>query len=302
MINWLSIIFAFGAMLCWGIADFLIQKTVRRLGSIITLAWIGIFSSILLLPLVFKDLTNLREQELLILLGSGVITFFSAYFHFKALEIGKLSVVEIILTIELPITILFGIIFFHESLDAFQICMVIVLMLGIGLISYREDNDLSFWQKAINNIIRYDIFKKARLEKGVWLALLTGVFLGIVNFVTAYGAKEISPLLSIWLPWFVFLIICLAYLASRGQLKKMWQSGWRARSLVVPMTIVDIAAWLFYVFAVKDSALSVTIIITQSYPVVAALLAISLNHERLRWYQYGGIILAMGASIFISFV
>ncbi|PIZ99022.1 MAG: hypothetical protein COX77_02730 [Candidatus Komeilibacteria bacterium CG_4_10_14_0_2_um_filter_37_10] len=302
MINWLSIIFVFGAMLCWGVGDFLIQKTVRRLGSIMTIAWIGVFSSILLLPFVVGDLLHLSLSEYLILIIAGVVTYFSAYFHFQALAIGKFSVVEIILTIELPITILFGIVFFQETLDMYQVFMVLALMVGVGLISYREDGDLNFWQKIANYIFRYEFFKKERLEKGAWLALLTGVFLGIVNFVTAYGAKEISPLLSIWLPWFIFSIISLAYLVTHSQFAKMWQLGWQAKSLVIPMAILDIAAWLFYVYAVKDNSLSVTIIITQSYPVIAVLLAVSINRERLRWYQYGGVILAMSASILISFV
>jgi len=49
-----GIIFAFGAMLFWGFGDFLIQRTTRKIGDIETLAFISIFGSIGLLPVLLK--------------------------------------------------------------------------------------------------------------------------------------------------------------------------------------------------------------------------------------------------------
>jgi len=52
-----SILFAFAAMLSWGIGDFLIQRTVRKIGDLQTLTWIGIIGSIFLIPFAIKDFT-----------------------------------------------------------------------------------------------------------------------------------------------------------------------------------------------------------------------------------------------------
>ena len=52
----LPLLFAFGAMLFWGIGDFLIQRVTRKVGNIEALAWIGIIGTIGLLPFAWKDL------------------------------------------------------------------------------------------------------------------------------------------------------------------------------------------------------------------------------------------------------
>lgn len=38
-----SLLFAFGAILCWGVGDFLIQRNTRAVGNIEALAWIASF-------------------------------------------------------------------------------------------------------------------------------------------------------------------------------------------------------------------------------------------------------------------
>ncbi len=53
----LAVLFAFGAMLCWGIGDFLIQRTVRKIGDVETLAFIGLIGSIVLLPFVLPQIS-----------------------------------------------------------------------------------------------------------------------------------------------------------------------------------------------------------------------------------------------------
>ena len=46
------ILYAFIAMVLWGLSDFLMQYCVRRIGRIATLAWVGIFGTIVLFPFV----------------------------------------------------------------------------------------------------------------------------------------------------------------------------------------------------------------------------------------------------------
>ena len=57
------ILLAFGAMISWGIGDFLIQKSTRKIGDIESLAWIGIIGSIILLPLALKDLHLISKDN-----------------------------------------------------------------------------------------------------------------------------------------------------------------------------------------------------------------------------------------------
>ncbi len=68
--------FAFVAMLCWGIGDFLIQRSTRKIGDWETLFVITLFGSLILLPFVYRGIPALffhLSQNLWILVSSGLI-------------------------------------------------------------------------------------------------------------------------------------------------------------------------------------------------------------------------------------
>src|SRR3989344_6699605 len=118
----LSILAAFGAMICWGFGDFLIQRSTRKFGNVEALAFIGIIGSIGLLPFIIPELSLLYTAEnAAFLLFVGVFTFIVALLDFEALKEGKLSVIDVILEVELPITVVLGIIYFGEELTSAQI-------------------------------------------------------------------------------------------------------------------------------------------------------------------------------------
>ncbi|MBU3978359.1 EamA family transporter [Patescibacteria group bacterium] len=52
----MGILFAFIALFSWGIGDFLIQKSTRKFGDWLALFYICAFSTVVLLPFVYKDL------------------------------------------------------------------------------------------------------------------------------------------------------------------------------------------------------------------------------------------------------
>lgn len=107
----LTLLAAFGAMLCWGVGDFLIQHSTRKIGNIESLAFI---STLGLFPFVLPELPPKNPGLLLII---GAVTFLVSVVNFEALRQGKLSVVEVILGIELPITALLGFVFFGELIS-----------------------------------------------------------------------------------------------------------------------------------------------------------------------------------------
>src|SRR3989344_8118184 len=130
MIFELSILFAFGAMLCWGIGDFLIQRSVRKIGDIEALAFIGIIGGVLLIPFIIGESDLLFSySNLLLLILLGVITFIVALFNFEALKVGKLSVIDVVLELELPVTIILSFIFFKERLTGMQFLIIFLIFL-----------------------------------------------------------------------------------------------------------------------------------------------------------------------------
>ncbi|MFA5184729.1 MAG: DMT family transporter [Patescibacteria group bacterium] len=232
----LAILLAFGAMFGWGIGDFLTQRVVKKVGWLETLWWIYLASFVVLLPFVWSDLLNLNWPSLRLLIILGIITFIGAATHFKALETGKLSVIEIVLFFELPLTILLGVIFLHNSLSLDQIFLVILLFIGVILISLdfdkmRRQHIWFFWQRT-----------KILLERGAWLAAITAVFLALTNFFTAVGSISVTPLLAIWFPWTLGGLACLTYFLGKGRFQSVINNGRRYWPLILISAIVDIGA------------------------------------------------------------
>ncbi len=282
----LSILAAFGAMLSWGIGDFLIQRSVKKIGVVECLAAIGIIGGIGLLPFIWNDLNTIFLPENSSLLGLlGLLAFLAAILDFYALKIGKLSVIEFVLEIELPITVFLGILFFREVLAFEQWLIIGVAFIGILLISLES----------------FNVKKHPFLEKGVLIAGASAILMGVINFLTASAARNISPLLAIWAPWTIIAIISILYLINQKKFPALWKNIQKNKGLVFWTGVMDTLAWLFFAVAVTGAALSITIAITESYVAVALYLGLFFNKEKIKKHQIAGAVLALGASILLGF-
>ncbi len=279
---------AFGAMICWGIGDFLIQKSVRKIGDLESLAFIGLIGAIGLLPFIIPHLYLMASLEnLLILLLLGVVTFIGAIFDFEALRQGKLSVVEVVIELELPITIVLAFLLFGEGVSLFQLILIVPIFFGIILMAIES-----------KHLKQLNILK--RLEKGVILAACAAVGMGAINVLTGFSAREVSPLMAIWVPWLVITVVCFVILWQKGAVKSTFKQASKVKWLVIGTGIADTFAWLFYAYSVSSYNLGIITAITESYPAIAIFLAVMINHERIQRHQWAGAIITIMASIALA--
>jgi len=280
----LSIIFAFGAMIFWGVGDFFIQRTTRAIGNIEALAWIGIIGSIGITPFILEELPSAFTTSNLIFLATlGLIVFLATIFNFEALKKGKLSVIDVVLTLELPITIILSVLFFSEIVSMLQAIMILFTLTGIIIISTKEFS-----------------IKKHILEKGVYIALIAALLTGAVNFMTATGAKMISPLLAIWFPWIIMTILCVIIISYRKGFNTFSINFKKHKRIIIYTGIFDTTAWLFYAYAVQDHAISIITAIAGGYPAIALLMGLWFNKETINWHQYLGATMALTASFVLA--
>jgi len=66
------------------------------------------------------------------------------------------------------------------------------------------------------------------------------------------------------------------------------------------MGAFDTAAWFFYAIALSSYSIGIITAITESYPVIALVLAVLINKEKITPHQYAGAILAILASILLA--
>jgi len=286
MIIEISILFAFCAMLCWAFGDFFIQRSIRKVGDIEVLAIIGIVGTVGLLPFVFPDLKLLLSFQNIILVSIlGIITCIMSVVDFEALKEGKLSIIEVILELELPIAVVLSFIFLKESISMRQLVIIIVMLLGLILIATKS---FSHW--------------RTKLERGVILAFFAAILMGLTDFLTAKSSRSISPLLAVWVPWLIFTIFSLVVIAKRRDLKKFGANLLQFKWLLLVTGIIDTISWIFYSYATHNYNVAIVTAITECYPAIAMFLGLWLNKEHIKWYQYVGAILALAGSIILALI
>src|SRR5687767_8664635 len=181
----LGILFSIGAMLSWGFGDFLIQRASRRIGIWQTLFFIGLGGFIGIFPFVKDEIPYLfTEANLTLLLVTVGVALAAALFYFEALKVGKIAVIEPITAIELPIAIGLSIALAHETLTLIQWILAGIVFIGIILIITEHHSHLHYHKRI--------------LEKGVVLALIGAVCMGLNDLLMGLSARNVSPLLSVW--------------------------------------------------------------------------------------------------------
>jgi drug/metabolite transporter (DMT)-like permease len=284
----MGIAFAFLALFSWGIGDFLIQRSARKFGDWVALFYITAFGSIVLFPFIYRELPSLSADRIgiLILFGTGCAITLAALLIFESMRRGKLSVVEPIYAMEVPITAALGVVVAKEYLSWMQSALIVGLLVGILLVATRSFHHL----------------KNIHAERGVWFAVLGTIGMGVANFLFGIGARETSPLMVNWFASVFIVIICILYLANTHRWGEVRHDLRHHKKLIVSMCIFDNLAWISYTVAVLTIPIAIAIGISESYIALAAILGIIFNREKLVAHQKLGLMMAALAVIILAFV
>ena len=268
---------AFVAMLCWGFGDFLIQKSTRKMGDWETLFIIALFGAIVLLPFVWRDLPDLfikNGDRLLVLSITSVVLLLAALFDFDALKKGKLSVVEPIWSFEVPAAALLAFFILGEKISTLQIVLIVFLIVCFILIAFKEKT----------------FSKKFFMEKGVILAFIGAILMGGANFFMGWGGRISDPLMVNFFTDVFIMIVTGAYLLLIGKFRSTFIDFKKQYKIMLPMSISDKAAWIAFVFSMSLVPIAVATALSESYIIIAVLLGLIINRERLQTHQKFGLI------------
>ncbi len=285
----LGLAFAFGALLAWGIGDFLIQRTTRKIGDWETLFVVTAFGVVILLPFVYKDFTtliSLEDNTFFILLALSAVILMAALLDFEALKKGKLAVVEPVLALEVPVTAFLAFMLINESIDILQIIFVTFLLAGIVLVSLKS----------------HHLSRKKWLERGVLLAVLGAFFMGTANFLVGFASRVTSPLITNWFMNVFLMLISLFYIITNKRTHKLIKDLTLNKKLLLTMSTFDNAAWISIAFAASIIPITIAFAISESYIIISALLGLLINRELLMRHQKAGIVLALASSVALSFI
>ncbi len=239
-----------------------------------------------MLPFVYQDiiplLLNTKALSLLVLLG--IIVTIASYIDFEALRIGKLSIVEPIYAFEIAVTASFAALVFGEVLSLYQGILIVLIFIGIFFISTSSFSSL----------------KTITWEKGIGLAIIATIGMGITNFLYGAGARITDPLLLNWFASTFIACICGIALIIRSEVQTMISDLKTHHRLLFGVCVSDIVAWVAFSYATLSIPIAVATSISESYIVIAVLLGLKINKERLKKHQVFGLILVIAAAIVLA--
>ncbi len=275
------IIFALAAMLLWGVGDFLIHRSVRESGVALSLFATALVGTIALAPWAIPTLGSLTLPYWLFFIALGALLTLAAILDFKALEIGKLGIVEIIFCVEIPVTAALAVWLHGDIISWYQGIIMIALLAGMLLLFFEK-----FSLRSV-------------LERGAVLAFAGAVTMGFVNFLTADASQRTTAILAIWLPGIVLLVSSGVWLIKSGVRSAVSnvKLAWKALLL---MAVIDTAAWVCYAYATSAGETAITTAITQGYPAIALVLGVRFNHERFAKHQWAGAAITFIAAILLA--
>lgn len=287
------IILAFVAMVLWGLSDFLMQFFVRKIGRIATLAWVGVFGTVVLFPFVQNDLGIIfNVNNFYYLFFLALLHILSALLLFSAFKYGKLSVVETVMIAEMPLTLLLGILFFQEKLNFQQSLLTTLVFCGIFLATLKAPQ---------SKLITF-FSGKTWVEKGVFFSIGAVLVISLINFFTADNARITSPLLAIWFPWTILAFSSLSFIILKKDHRRSFLNLKKNFPIVLLMCIANCTAWVSFSYSSTKINFSVLSAIALTYPIIAILLGIFINKEKFSRLQMFGAFTALLGSVIMGLI
>ncbi len=296
----IGIFFSLLALGFWGFGDFYIQKTTRLIGSWKTTFYIGAIGSVLLFPFVVKELPQLSWSEIKLLFIFSFLTLIASILFFEALRKGKMAVIEPIVSLELPIVVALSVFLRGESLHMPQFLLMAIIFAGSLLITTFKQTQKTFSSPPQHAIQKRKVLYV--LEKGIFLAVLGAFGAAGISFMIGVGSQDISPLVTLWFIETFLVVFTVSYfvLKGEGEWKNLWAEVRHHPRIILLQGILDNAAWLAYGIATTWVSISVAMTVSQGYIVLAVLLGLILNHEKITFLQKVGIGLSVGGILALS--
>jgi drug/metabolite transporter (DMT)-like permease len=284
----LGILSAFLAMFLWGIGDFLMQKVIRKIGIFETLFAITTVGIFLIFPFVYKDLGNifLSDKALCVLIVSSFVLFIAAILDFMALKVGKLSVVEPIWSLEIVSASMLAFWILGEKITIIQIILIAILIAGLIFVSIEKGSELK---------------GKDFLEKGAILAVISAITMGGANFLFGWSARLTDALSVNFFSCVVLSFLSFLVLLFRGNFKKGLTTLFNYKKVVLPMCILDNLAWIAFAKGMSLSPIAIVTALSESYIIIAVILGLSLNKEKIGKHQKVGLAIALISAITLSY-
>ncbi|MEU6663934.1 EamA family transporter [Streptomyces sp. NPDC046821] len=285
----MTALFALGASLLWGLADFGGGLLTRRTPALtVVVVSQSIATVVLGATVVVTGAWSEAGPQLWFAVAAGLVGPVAMLAFYKALALGPMGVVSPLGSLGVAVPVALGLVL-GERPGLLQIAGIAVAIAGVVLAGGPQ-------------------FRGAPVQRqAVLLTLLAAVGFGAVMALIAEASTTVTGL---FLALFVQRVTNVAaggaglFVSARRGGAVLPENGWRAvRASLPALTFVglaDVAANGTYVVAAQYGPVTIAAVLASLYPVVTALAARGILSERLRGVQAAGAGLALLGTVLLA--
>ncbi len=268
-------IFGLSAALGWGLADFGGAVAGRRIGSMATVLVAQTLSAVIMTALLFvggHDAGSLGPY-LVLLAMNGVASAGAYVTHYRALELGPVAVVSPIGATYAVVGVILAVVVLGERPGAWALVGGVVTVIGVMLTS----TDLARLRQGVHT-----------RPPGLWWAVASAVLFGIGGFLLGYLAQEVGWVTGLWASRIVQLVAFVAIAVwVRERLEGVGRNAGTA--MAVGVGLADLLGVVSFSYGAEQGFISLVLIASAVFPLIAVVLSVALLGERPVVNQYVGI-------------
>ncbi|NGN62977.1 DMT family transporter [Streptomyces sp. A7024] len=286
----MSAVLALATSLLWGFADFgggILTRRIKALTVVVVSQTIAVAA--LGVIVLATGAWSEASDRLWFAVAAGAVGPLAMFCFYKALALGPMGVVSPLGTVGVVVPFGAGLVIHAERPDLLQLGGIAVAVTGVVLAAGPQLRGAPVQRQT------------------VWLTLVAALGFGATM---AFIAEASTTLNGLFLALFVQRVVNVAVGAP-----VLWAGTLRggaafpeggARSLIPALPalafvgLADVAANGTYALATRSGPVTVAAVLASLYPVVTALAARGLLHERLRGIQAAGAGLALAGTVLLA--
>lgn len=283
-----AIFFAFLSFFAWGIGDFLVAVTARRVEAYSASFWSLLFSSLVLgayIPFAFADLSNLTLPMFLLNIFLGLLLVAGIIAYREALSVSNTAIVGTIGNAFTMVAAILSIFVFQERISIHQFIIIVLIFVGLFLATVD--------MRELKN-------RSVRLEKGVLLGFFAMITWGIYFTFIKIPIREIG---WFWPNYFSLLTFPFIYLTMR--IRKLPLISLTRHnvllSFVISIILVRVAELSFNA-GIQKGYTAIVAPIAGASPVLFILLAFIFLRDPITKQQIVGIATTLVGVVLLSFL
>lgn len=272
-------IFGLSAALGWGLADFGGAVSSRRIGSLPTVLIAQGLSAVVMSALLLAGGHDpgVMSAYVLLLLANGLASAGAYVSHYHALELGPVAVVSPIGATYAVVGVTLAVVFLGERPGPLALLAGIITVIGVMLTS----TDLKKLRAGTHT-----------RAPGLPWAIVSAVLFGVGGFLLGYFAQEVGWVTGLWASRCVQLLaFTIVAIMQRHRFGRVGLHGGLLMALGVGAA--DLLGVISFSYGASEGFLSVVLIASAVFPLIAVVLSVVLLHERPAANQYAGIALTV---------